>query len=232
MVETNLPVFFLKDVVLLPFNELRLELGTELEKNIIRISEKEHDGHVLFINTPDMLEENPNIRKLPKIGILGKIKTKLELPNGLVRIVVTGIDRVEVINYLESDDNHVLAFVIPTKDYDYNELEAIALKRILLKDLNDYIEISSAISNNVLGRISGLNSLSRISDIIVAELPLDYFTKIRYIELCNPLARVKNIIKDLNREMDLVKLENAPVSLLFFLNVPNSSFCTLFFPTK
>ena len=208
MVETNLPVIFLRDVVLLPYNELRIELTTELEKKIIKTSELKHDSHILFINLTDTLEEKPSIRKLPKIGVLGKIKTKLELSNGTMRLVVVGIDRVEVLNYVEAEDDSVDAFVIPTKAYDYNELEGIALKRILLKDLNDYIELSSAISNNVIGRISGVNSLARMSDIIVAELPLEYHYKVRYIELCNPISRIKNIIQDLNREMETVKLEN------------------------
>ena len=208
MVETNLPVIFLRDVVLLPYNELRIESITELEKKIIKTSELKHDSHILFINLTDTLEEKPSIRKLPKIGVLGKIKTKLELSNGTMRLVVVGIDRVEVLNYVEAEDDSVDAFVIPTKAYDYNELEGIALKRILLKDLNDYIELSSAISNNVIGRISGVNSLARMSDIIVAELPLEYHYKVRYIELCNPISRIKNIIQDLNREMETVKLEN------------------------
>ena len=142
------------------------------------------------------------------MGVLGKIKTKLELPNGVIRLVVVGIDRVEVLNYIENDDNTYEAFVIPTKEYDYNELEANALKRILIKDLNDYIEISSYISNNVLGRISGVNSLTRLSDIIVSELPIDYIEKIKYIDMPNPMNRVKKIIEDLNHEMETVKLEN------------------------
>ena len=208
MVETNLPVIFLRDVVLLPYNELRIELNTELEKKIIRDSELHHDSHLLFINLIDSLEEKPSIRKLPKIGVLGKIKTKLELSNGTTRLVIVGIDRVEVLNYVEAEDDSIDAFVIPTKEYDYNELEGIALKRILLKDLNDYIELSSTISNNVIGRISGVSSLSRLSDIIVSELPLEYHYKVRYIELCNPISRIKNIIQDLNREMETVKLEN------------------------
>jgi len=208
MVETNLPVLFLRNVVLLPYNELRIEISTELEKNILNISEKGHDNHLLFVNLNDALEERPNIRKLPKIAILGKIKTKLELPNGIIRLVIIGIDRVEVLNYYEDELGMYEAFVIPTKAYDYDELEANALKRILLKDLNDYIEISSYTSNSVLGRISGVNSLSRLSDIIVNELPLEYLSKVKYIEMCNPMNRVKNIVKDLNREMETVKLEN------------------------
>ena len=209
MVETNLPVLFLRDVVLLPYNELRIELSTEIEKRILEVSEKQHDNHILFVNLLDSLEERPNIRKLPKIAILGRIKTKLELPNGTVRLVVMGIDRVEVLNYCENNDNIYESFVIPTKEYDYDELEANALKRILIKDLNNYIEISSCISNNVLGRISGINSISRLSDIVVNELPIDYVSKVKYVEICNPMNRIKNIIEDLNKEMETVKLENS-----------------------
>lgn len=209
MVETNLPILFLRDVVLLPYNELRIEFSKEYEKKILEISERRHDNHILFVNLVDTLEEKPNIRKLPKIAILGKIKSKIVLPNGVIRIVVVGIDRVEVLNYIENDNNIYEAFVIPTKAYDYNELESNALKRILIKDLNDYIEISSYISNNVLGRISGISSIGRLTDIIVDELPFDYLSKFKYVEMSNPMNRIKLIIEDLNKEMETVKLENS-----------------------
>lgn len=209
MVETNLPILFLRDVVLLPYNELRIEISKEYEKKILEISEKRYDNHILFVNLVDTIEEKPNLRKLPKIGVLGKIKTKIVLPNGVIRIVVVGIDRVEVLNYIEDDNNMYEAFVIPTKAYDYSELESNALRRILIKDLNNYIEISSCISNNVLGRISGISSISRLTDIIVDELPLDYVSKIKYIEMPNPMNRIKLIIEDLNKEIETVKLENS-----------------------
>ena len=209
MVETNLPILFLRDIVLLPYNEIRIEYSKEYEKRILEISERRHDNHVLLVNLVDSLEEKPNIRKLPKIGVLGKIKSKIELSNGVVRIVIVGIDRVEVLNYIENNDNTYEAFVIPTKAYDYSELESNALKRILIKDLNSYIEISSCISNNVLGRINGINSIGRLTDIIVDELPFDYVDKIKYIEMSNPMNRIKFIIEDLNKEIETVKLENA-----------------------
>jgi len=209
MVETNLPILFLRDMVLLPYNELRIEISKDYEKKILEISERRHDNHILFVNLIDSLEEVPSIRKLPKIAVLGKIKTKIELPNGIIRIVVIGIDRVEILNYIDNDNNYYEAFVIPTKAYDYSELESNALKRILIKDLNDYIEISSCISNNVLGRISGINSISRLTDIVVDELPFDYLSKIKYVEMPNPMNRIKLIIEDLNREIETVKLENS-----------------------
>ena len=53
MVETNLPILFLRDVVLLPYNELRIEFSKEYEKKILEISERRHDNHILFVNLID-----------------------------------------------------------------------------------------------------------------------------------------------------------------------------------
>jgi len=195
MVETNLPILFLKDHILLPYNELRLEIANENDKLVLNTSELSHDSHLLLINLSDPLEINPSMRELPKIGILGKIKSKIELPNGMVRIIVVGIDRVEILNYIETEYNNLEAFVIPTKEYDYNSSEATALKRILFRNLETYINLSSYMSNNVMGRIEGINSISRITDIIVNELPLDYLSKLKFVSIVNPMDRIRLIIE-------------------------------------
>ena len=148
------------------------------------------------------------MRELPKVGILGKIKSKIDLPNGMVRVVIVGIDRVEVLNYLENSYNFLEAFVIQTKEYDYNSNEANALKRILFRNLENYINLSSYMTKNVMGRIEGISSISRISDIIVSELPLDYYEKIKYISMINPMDRIRHIIENLNKEIETIKLEN------------------------
>ena len=207
MVETNLPILFLKDVVIFPYNEVRLEFD-RTEKNILTDAETNHDGHLLLINLLDPLEEKPLIKDLPRIGVLGKIRSKIELSNGNVRVVLTGIDRVEVLNYLEKENGDLEAFVIPTKEYDYNETEAIALRRMLNRNLENYVEVSPYMSNAVLGRINGVSSISKLSDIIVSDLPLEYETKIKYIGMPNPMFRIRRIIEDLNRELETARLEN------------------------
>lgn len=208
MIETNLPVLLLKELILLPFNEIRIEISKEEDKKVLNISEQNHENYILCVNVPDFVEEKPNIRHLPKISILAKIKSKIELPNGLVRLVLIGIDRVEVLNYVEDNDNNLYSYVVSTKEYDYDEMEATALKRILLKDLNEYIEISPYISNNVLGRINGINNIGRLSDIIAFELPIDYHDKLKYIEMTNPMNRLKLTIEDLHKEIETVKIED------------------------
>ena len=207
MMETNLPVLYLREVVLLPYNEIRLEFTDDNEKKIVDYSDKFHDGHILLVNLLDPLEESPSINELPKIGILSKIKSKLQLSNGIMRVVLTGIDRVEILQFTQNNDIFS-SFVIPTKEFDYDEVEVSALKRVLYRKLDEYIDISSYMSNTVIGRITNVKNISKITDIIVSELPLEYKEILKYIEMINPMNRVRAIIEDLSKEIETVKLEN------------------------
>ena len=207
MVETNLPILYLREVVLLPYNEMRIEFTSDKDKNILNCSEKSYEGHLLLVNLSDPLEESPSFDELPKIGILGKIKSKIELPNGIIRAVISGIDRVQILNYISKNDI-LSAFVIPTKEYDYNEVEAVALRRILYRKLDEYIDVSPYMSNTVLGRINDVKNISKLTDIIVSELPLEYNDVLKYIEIVNPMYRVRTVIDDLTKEIETVRLEN------------------------
>lgn len=208
MVSTNLPVILLKDKILFPYGEIRVEFTRSKDKLILENSLKYHDSHVLLINLDDPLEESPNIRDLPNLGVIGRIKSKIELANGVVRTVISGLERVNVINYLETDYEYMESFVVSTRDYDYDELEINALKRVLFKDLNHYIDVSSLMSNSVLGRITGVDNISKLTDIIVSELPIDYEDKLKYLRLDNPYKRIKVLIEELNKEIETVNLEN------------------------
>ena len=207
MVETNLPILYLRKMVLLPYNEIRLEFTNDEDKRVLSLAEKQHDSHLLLVNLLDPLEEEPDINELPEIGILSKIKSKIDLPNGITRVVLIGIDRVSISSYAKIG-NTLSAFVVPTKEYDYNEIEASALKRILYRKLDEYIDVSPYMSNTVLGRINDVKNISKLSDIIISELPLEYTDILKYINMTNPMLRIKSIIEDLSKEIETVRLEN------------------------
>lgn len=206
MTQTNLPILYLRDVVLLPFNDIRLEFSNDIDKKILNIAESNYDGYVLLINLNDPLEEEPDYNTLPDIGILGKIKSKIDLPNGITRVVMTGVDRVEVVSI--NNDDVLSAFVVPTKEYDYNEVEASALRRVLYRKLDEYIDISPYMSNTVIGRITEVKNISKLSDIIVSELPLEYNEVLKYVSITNPMNRIREITLDLSKEIETVRLEN------------------------
>ena len=208
MVQTNLPVLLLKDTVLFPYNEIRLEFSTSKEKLVLETAYQYYDQQILLLNLNDPLEENPILDDLPTIGVVGKIKSKLSLSNGNVRVVIAGLERVQVVNYLENDYGYLDSFVISVPIEETDEKELTALRRILFRDLNTYIDSSSLMSNSVIGRISGVSDIGKLSDIVCAELPISYSKKIKYLRQINPIRRVKLLLEDLKSEIETIKLED------------------------
>ena len=131
----NLPVIILNGTVLIPQNELKLELEDEFSKNIIDEAELFHDNKILIV-TKSSLEENIIIKDLPKIGTVAEITRKLELPNGKVRVVLKGRTRASILEYL-----------CPTKDIIESIINVFPKERIsdevkngILKKLNTELE--------------------------------------------------------------------------------------------
>ena len=208
MVQTNLPVLLLKDTVLFPYNEIRLEFSTSKEKLVLETAYQYYDQQILLLNLNDPLEENPNLDDLPTIGVVGKIKSKLSLSNGNVRVVIAGLERVQVVNYLENDYGYLDSFVISVPIEEVDEKEITALRRILFRDLNTYIDSSSLMSNSVIGRISGVSDIGKLTDIVCAELPISYSKKIKYLRQVGSISRVKLLLEDLKSEIETIKLED------------------------
>ncbi len=208
MVETNLPVLMLRNILLFPYNEIRVEFIKIKDKKIIDNAIKFNDNHILLINMADPLEERPSIESLPDVGIIGRIKSKIELSNGVFRVVIVGLSRVQVLNYLDNEDGYNEAFVVPSREFDDDIKEEEALRRILVKNLNNYIDTSSMMSNSVLGRIAGVDNIDKLTDIVASELPVSYSNKIKYLYEINPIQRMKKLIEDLQKEIETVQLEN------------------------
>ena len=136
------------------------------------------------------------------------MKSKIELSNGVLRVVIVGLSRVEVLNYLENEDDYYESFVVPTREYEETPEMNEALRRILIKNLNNYIDSSSMMSNSVLGRINCVDNIDKLTDIITSELPINYKNKLKYLYEANPVIRIKELIEELQKEIETVKLEN------------------------
>ena len=135
----NLPVMLLKGIVLLPYQDVRLDLNSSVSSKVIDLAIKKYNGNILIVCPVNPYEEAPDITDLPNVGVIGKIKNKMELPNGNIRIVVNGIKRVKIDEYVHINNE----FDLLTSEVDeidlprFDEVEETTLRRKLLELLNE-----------------------------------------------------------------------------------------------
>lgn len=209
MIKTNLPVILLKGLILLPNQEVRVELTNPITKKVINISKLYHDDEVLIVSPLNTLEEEPDINDLPNVGVTGKIKSYIELPNGGSRVVISGIERVKVYNYVNySNEEDVLeSIVTPIPRANYDEIEETAILRKLMGELENYINSSPNISNSIMSQIKGIIDLDKLTDIISNFIPLSFEKKLSLMLNISPIDRAKFLIREMSIEVAVGLLE-------------------------
>ncbi len=209
MVKTNLPVIILRGAVLLPYCELRLELKNEIDKNILEIAENFHDNHVLIVSPYNPIEEDINMKSLPKIATVGKINLKMDLSNNITRVVIEGINRVNVSEYSEySNKEGILeGFITTTTQFAIDPKDELALMRKLIKELELFISAVPYMSNSILAQITQVKSIAKISDLVANYLPIAFERKLEYLKTVNPYTRVVMLLEDIKTEEEIMQIE-------------------------
>ena len=95
--DEKLLVMIINDMVIFPNNEVRIEYDNNYDKQMVDIVDKIEDNLMLIVNPIN--DDNIDVTSFPKYGILGRLKLKMNVPNGKTRIVIEGLDRVEISSY-------------------------------------------------------------------------------------------------------------------------------------
>lgn len=202
--KTNLPVLILKGIVLIPNSQIRIEFDNDSSKNIIDVSELFHDNRILVVSPTDPLEEALNINTLPKVGVVATFSNKMILPNGKVRIVITGINRARIHEYLNHTDE-VLEAIISENKIDSEPNEVIINK--LLKEIESYIKTVPYATNSLLSQLKSTKSLDKITDLIVTSLSINLDRALEYLTTFDASKRSEMILEDIYKEKETFKIE-------------------------
>ena len=204
----TLPILLLKKLILLPNQEVRLEINNDVSKNAIDDSTNNYSNNILVISPINLLEEKPEISDLPNIGVIGKIKTKIKLPNGNYRIIIKGINRVKVLEYFQNETgilkSNVKRVYINYKD----DVRETALLRKIKDLINNYMLTNNESSNLITSTIETVDDLDTLTDIIVSFLPMDHNKKLIYMNEFDYLKRAINLISDISIELEVINLDS------------------------
>ena len=206
----NLPAILLKGLIILPDQEIKLEINNKYSKKTVETSRREYDGKVLVVCPKNQKEEEPDVSDLPKVGVTAEVISSVKLPNGNDRVVLKGVRRVAAIKYFNSRKTRdvLLSKVEDIELPKLNQKEKEASKRKLVTLLKKYIKSNPSISNSILSQISHVSNLDPLTDMISSFMPISFSKKLELMQEINSNKRAKILIEDIMVELEIIALEN------------------------
>lgn len=199
------PLLALRGVLIFPGMIANLDVGRE--KSIAAIDAAEGtDKQIILVGQKQAEQENVVADDLYEWGVLANIKQRLQLPNGAVRLLVEGLERVHVLNTVEVHENEQDFFVgevevVPADDAV--DAEAEGLRRLLLDAFEQWVLLTKKVNPDTVQSLKSRTDLSKVPDIIVGYLPLSLTEKEELLEMAPLKLRLRKLYEILVREQEI-----------------------------
>jgi len=138
-----IPVLPLRDIVVFPQMVVPLFVGRKLSVNALNNVMK-YNKKILLIAQKNSEIDNPNSENLYRVGTLAKILQLLKLPDGTIKVLVEGLERVKVSKIHQTKD-FIIANYSFIKPVDNNVSKAKALMKIIFEQFESYHKINKKI---------------------------------------------------------------------------------------
>ena len=205
-----LPVLPLRDVVVYPHMVIPLFVGREKSINALDTAMQE-DKKILLVAQKNAEVDDPSVEDIHEIGTLSTILQLLKLPDGTVKVLVEGAERVRVTKY-ENTDAFFTAHVevlSPDQDQDQDEddKELEVLTRSLLAIFDQYVKLNKKVPPEILTSLSGIEEPGRLADTIAAHMSLKLEEKQKILEIVSSHARLERLMVLIEGEIDIMQIE-------------------------
>ncbi|MBI5374111.1 MAG: endopeptidase La [Candidatus Schekmanbacteria bacterium] len=196
------PLVPLRDVVLIPHMIIPLFVGRK--KSVKALDEAMNRNKQIILSTQKQASVNePKETDISLIGTKGEILQLLKLHDGTIKILVEGIKRVRIKEFIPSEDYfQVLADDIPDEGTYSYEQENLIRKVIPL--FEEYVKLRKHISTDALASIVNIEDAGRLSDTIAAHTILKVKDKQTLLETNDVTIRLQKLCYFIEREMEIL----------------------------
>ena len=204
--DSSNPVLPLRDIVVFPNMIVPLFVGRSKSIKALETAEKEQK-EILLVSQKDANVDEPVETDMYKIGTLASILQLLKLPDGTVKVLVEGIERSEITNFLENDlyfEANTLP-LIENKEDKKNEVDALI--RTSVRQFEQYIKLNRKIPPEVLVTVNQITESNKLADTISAHLNLKISEKQKLLEMTSVKDRLEAVINFMQDEIGVLQVE-------------------------
>ena len=200
------PVLPLRDIVVYPKMIVPLFVGRG--KSISALQEVvDTDDNIILLTQKDASVEDPKSDDVYHVGTLATVLQMLKLPDGTLKVLIEGIRRVKVSNFVDNDA-YMEAAVELLPESDIKSMEQEALARAVVSQFEEYVKLSRKTPPEVLVSINQIEDYGKLADTIASHLSLKVSEKQELLEAQTLKTRFEKILGFMNAEMTVLEVEN------------------------
>ncbi len=201
-----LPVLPLRDVVVYPHMVIPLFVGREKSINALDTAMQE-DKKILLVAQKNAEIDDPSVEDIHDIGTLSTILQLLKLPDGTVKVLVEGAERVRVTGYEDTDGFFTAHVEVLSQEHEEDDRELEVLTRSLLAMFDQYVKLNKKVPPEILTSLSGIEEPGRLADTIAAHMSLKLDEKQKILEIVSSHARLERLMVLIEGEIDIMQIE-------------------------
>ena len=200
----RLPILPLRDIVVFPHMVVPLFVGRD--KSIAALEDvMQAEKRIVLLSQKNSDTDEPTADDLFDRGCIAKILQLLKLPDGTVRVLVEGEDRVAVTNltvgdFLEGD-------IRITKSEEADKDHVAAMAKEVRKGFESYGKLNKKVADEVISSVLETTDASKLSDIVSVHLGADIARKQSLLESTEVGDRLAQILELLDGEASVLKVE-------------------------
>ena len=200
-----MPLLPLRDVVVYPHLVIPLFVGRTKSVKALEIA-SEGNKQILLVAQKSANKDEPDADDLYEIGTLATVLQMLKLPDGTVKVLVEGLYRVRVSEFVETEECF-LAKAEKIDDPIEDESETEALMRTVFTQFDQYVKLNKKIPPEILASLATINDAGRLADTISAHLTLKLDEKQKILEMLSVAERLEHLLHLMESEIDILQVE-------------------------
>jgi ATP-dependent Lon protease len=201
----ELPLLASRGVVIFPHIVLPLLVGRD--RSIEALEKAMEEGNQILVTAQkDETIEDPQKEDLYDVGTISEIKQLVKLPNGMIKVVVAGINRGKILEFIQEEE-YFLVKVQPCVSEEEKDIEVEALMRSALDGFQEYIKYNRNLPAETILTVSNIEEAGRLADIIASHLDLKLKDEQKLLEIIDIKERLETLIAFLNNEIEILKVE-------------------------
>lgn len=199
------PVLPIRDMVIFPHVVVPLFVSRPQSISALTDAVKKNLPLVLLTQKDESVEK-PNFDDLYEVGVLGHILQTIKMPDGTIKLLIEGTDRVKVFDSQVSKNvTYVDFYLLESKKY--SELDGEAYRRALMDQFSRYAKSNSNIPSDTVDAIKKIDELDELCDMIASHLQLKIQEKQKLLEETNVAKRGGALLFLLEKEIDVINVE-------------------------